>query len=105
MQLKIQSTESPSLEMVPPEILEKIFECLAYCDLNSAALVCRSWRSVAQTPRFWKNIQIEVTAKDFEEVVKIPRLAQIENLVLNTGDTVKTKITFNFDTVIKMHVF
>ena len=94
-----------SYEMVPPEILQKIFENLDFGDLNSAALVSRRWRNVAETPRFWKNIQIEVTARDFEEVVKIPRLSQIENLILNTGDTVKTRITFNFDTVNKPDVY
>ena len=94
-----------SFELLPPEVLEGIFEKLDFCDLNNVALVCKKWSYVAQTPRLWKDIQIEVKAQNFEEVVRMPRLAMIKKVVLATGDTVKTRITFNFDSVIKLHVY
>eukprot|EP00092_Neocalanus_flemingeri_P041368 GFUD01045043.1.p2 GENE.GFUD01045043.1~~GFUD01045043.1.p2 ORF type:complete len:105 (-),score=19.27 GFUD01045043.1:15-329(-) len=90
-----------SFAMIPPEILQKIFENLDFQDLNSAVLVCKGWKCVGESPRFWRKIQIEVPAKDFETVVEIPRLSQIEHLILRTGTIVKTKITFNFDTINK----
>ena len=95
----------PSFQLLPPEVLEKIFEYLGFSDLNSVALVCRGWSTVAQTPRLWKDIKLEVKALNFQEVVRIPRLALVNNLVLWTNDVIKTRITINFDTAIKLHVY
>merc|ERR1739842_61529 len=85
----------PSFQLIPPEVLEEIFAYLGFSDLNSVALVCRGWSRVAQTPRLWKDIKLEVKAQDFKEVVKIPRLEMIENVLLATRDVLKTKITFS----------
>ena len=83
--------------MLPPEILQKIFKNLNFTDLKRAILVSKGWKSVAEDPQFWKKIQIVVAPKDFEIVVKIPRLSLIENMVLRTRDKIKTQITFNFE--------
>ena len=95
----MQVRSETKFEMLPTEILENIFENLNFTDLNNAILASRRFRSVGENPKFWRKIQLEVGATDFEIVMKIPRLSQIENLVLRTSTVVKTKITFNFDTI------
>ena len=80
----------PSFQLLPTEVLEKIFVYLGFSDFNSVALVCRGWSTVAQTPRLWKDIKLEVKAQNFKEVTRIPRLALVNNLVLGTNDVVKT---------------
>ena len=99
----------PSFQLVPPEVLEEIFAYLGFTDLNSVALVCTSWSRVAQTPRLWKNIKLEVRAQDFLEVLKIPRLAMVMQgggkVLLATPDVLKTRITFSDDLAIKLHVY
>ena len=86
----------PLLELLPTEILEEIFQHLDYKDLNSAALVSKGLKRVAEFPKYWRKIQLEVAAKDFEKVMNISRLSQLEGLVLKTGDNINTKIIFNF---------
>ena len=95
---------SPSFELLPPEVLENILGYLGFPDLNSVALVCRSWSSMAQSPRLWKEIKIEVKAQNIVKVTSIPRLALVKHMVLSTNDVIKTKITINHNADLKMHV-
>ena len=72
----------PLLELLPSEILEEIFQHLDYKDLNSAALVSKGLKRVAEFPKYWRKIQLEVAAKDFEKVIDTFLDAVIAMLVI-----------------------
>ena len=59
---------------------------------------------MAQSPRLWKEIKIEVKAQNIVKVTSIPRLALVKHMVLSTNDVIKTKITINHNADLKMHV-
>ena len=40
-------------EVLPNEILEKVFRMLPRRDLKRAVLVCRRWRDVGESPILW----------------------------------------------------
>ena len=40
-------------ELLPAEILEKVFRMLPRWDLKRAVMVCRRWRDVGESPILW----------------------------------------------------
>ena len=40
-------------EVLPPEMLERVFHMLPHRDLERAVLVCRRWRDVGEAPSLW----------------------------------------------------
>ena len=40
-------------ELLPPEMLERVFRLLPNRDLKNAVLVCRRWRDVGEAPSLW----------------------------------------------------
>jgi len=47
-------------QILPQEMLMKIFSLLSLADLSNVLLVCRHWRMVAESPWLWRRMEIVV---------------------------------------------
>ena len=52
-------SEAVSVCSLPQEMLLKIFTLLSRSDLYNVLLVCRKWRTVAETPWLWRRMEVE----------------------------------------------
>ena len=52
--------DSVSVSSLPQELLMKIFSLLSRSDLYNVLLVCRKWRTVAETPWLWRRMEVVV---------------------------------------------
>ena len=53
-------SEAVSVCSLPQEMLLKIFTLLSRSDLYNVLLVCRKWRTVAETPWLWRRMEVVV---------------------------------------------
>jgi len=68
-----------SLNLLPPEMIFRIFDYLDFTDLKTAVQVCRHWRNIGEDPNLWKTIKItEIHPDDLKIVLNLPRLAKIQ---------------------------
>jgi len=74
------STNSTSVDKLPPEILMKIFSMLNNKDLGSVVSVCARWRDVGEC--LWNWDDMLVIAKNDIEMMGIKRVENVEELLL-----------------------
>ena len=75
-------------EMLPEEILEKIFQFISLQDLSSAVLVCRRWRDVGETPTLWSSLHVGVNTRNMSvmpEMLSSRRLKAVRKLTIEDG--------------------
>ena len=49
------------VNVLPDEILLRIFEYLSYKQLKQVVLVCKRWRMIGETPTLWSDFPLSVT--------------------------------------------
>ena len=49
------------VNVLPEEILLRIFEYMSYKQLMAVVLVCKRWRLIGETPTLWSQFPISVT--------------------------------------------
>ena len=49
-----------TIQILPEEMLLKIFCCLGQQDLSTVLLVCKEWKEVAESPWLWKKLEVVV---------------------------------------------
>ena len=49
-----------TIQILPEEMLLKIFCCLGLQDLSTVLLVCKEWKEVAEAPWLWKKLEVVV---------------------------------------------
>ena len=62
-------------------ILETLFSHLSPRDMKTAALVCRTWRQVVETPRYWTWATVRINKDNFQERISANRTSfvKVEN--------------------------
>ena len=68
--------------LLPPEIINKIFQNLSSQSLKNVMLVCKKWKVIAEDPRLWTWCQITVENKNDLKKLNIRRLQWIESINL-----------------------
>lgn len=74
-------------EDLPIEIMVKIFQSLSHRDLGMAALVCRRWREMVETPALWSSFPLVVNSKNpsvIREILSCTRLQPVRKLIVKT---------------------
>eukprot|EP00092_Neocalanus_flemingeri_P107008 GFUD01137328.1.p1 GENE.GFUD01137328.1~~GFUD01137328.1.p1 ORF type:complete len:540 (-),score=127.36 GFUD01137328.1:120-1739(-) len=73
-----------SLQLLPPETLFRIFNCLNFSDLKAVVQVCRMTREIGEDPTLWKALKLlEVHPDDLKTVLGLPRLSKIEHIKIS----------------------
>eukprot|EP00092_Neocalanus_flemingeri_P037026 GFUD01040309.1.p1 GENE.GFUD01040309.1~~GFUD01040309.1.p1 ORF type:complete len:544 (-),score=116.02 GFUD01040309.1:15-1646(-) len=73
-----------SLQLLPPETLFRIFNCLNFSDLKAVVQVCRMMREIGEDPTLWKALKLlEVHPDDLMTVLGLPRLSKIEHIKIS----------------------
>jgi len=83
-------------EMLPPEIMERIFQMLDNDDLSNVVSVCRRWRDVGECLWNWDN-GLDIFERSEIDMLAIKRVEHVKNLRIHdendnkkwTGDDVK----------------
>ena len=75
-----------------PVILAQIFRHLAPSDLKSAALVCRSWWSLVEQPRYWSWAETRLTRADFAKKFRSRRLRNIGSVRTDLSEVQMRKL-------------
>ena len=74
------SSEVQTCELTNPLILEMIFSMLSPADIKTAALVSRTWNSVAGAAKFWTWVRVTLTKENFSEIFFSSRFQSISNV-------------------------
>ena len=64
-------------EVLPPEMLEKVFSYLAPRDLKTVMLVCKTWNNTGGLPALWSWVKVKLNAQsedNFLEIINLKRL-------------------------------
>ena len=72
--------------LLPPKILERIFQFLDNETLKRAVLVCKRWREVGESPAFWSGVRLMVTRNNVSlmpEVLGLRRFQSLRFLTIN----------------------
>ena len=78
---KAQMTETLSAEALSnPVIVEQVLGHLPPSDMKSVARVCRMWRAVVDTPRYWTWAKVRLSNQNFEEIFPSRRFRSISTL-------------------------
>eukprot|EP00092_Neocalanus_flemingeri_P016560 GFUD01017920.1.p1 GENE.GFUD01017920.1~~GFUD01017920.1.p1 ORF type:complete len:534 (-),score=117.40 GFUD01017920.1:77-1678(-) len=73
-----------SLQLLPPEIMFRIFDYLNFSDLKAVVQVCRMMREIGEDPTLWKALKLlEVHPDDLMTVLGLPRLSKIEHIKIS----------------------
>eukprot|EP00092_Neocalanus_flemingeri_P035207 GFUD01038311.1.p1 GENE.GFUD01038311.1~~GFUD01038311.1.p1 ORF type:complete len:532 (-),score=131.81 GFUD01038311.1:66-1661(-) len=73
-----------SLQLLPPEIMFRIFDYLNFSDLKAVVQVCRLLREIGEDPNLWKTLKLlEVHPDDIKTVLGLPRLSKIEHIKIS----------------------
>eukprot|EP00092_Neocalanus_flemingeri_P094938 GFUD01120768.1.p1 GENE.GFUD01120768.1~~GFUD01120768.1.p1 ORF type:complete len:536 (+),score=124.41 GFUD01120768.1:169-1776(+) len=73
-----------SLQLLPPEIMFRIFDYLNFSDLKAVVQVCRLLREIGEDPNLWKTLKLlEVHPDDIKTVLSLPRLSKIEHIKIS----------------------
>ena len=74
------------MDLLPSEVLLKIFRNLSYKDLNSVLLVSRRFKYLAEDPLLWRNFHLQITSKLCNQLddclLKIRRLANVSHILV-----------------------
>ena len=79
------SSEDQTCELTNPLILEMIFSKLSPADIKTAALVSRTWSSVAGAAKFWTWVRVTLTKENFSEIFFSSRFQSISNVEFKKG--------------------
>merc|ERR1712030_162771 len=60
-QKKISAEGKDEVNMLPKEILLRIFEYLSYSELMAVVLVSKRWRMIGETPTLWSQFPLSIT--------------------------------------------
>ena len=74
-----------------PVILALIFSRLPPADLKTAALVCRTWSSVLELPRFWAWASVRLGRGNFSERRRSPRLRHVGGVLTELDLTTRER--------------
>jgi len=73
-----EKTDTPLItEVLPPEMLERIFSHLAPKDLKTVMLVCKTWNNTGTSPALWSWVKVKLNAQsedNFLEIINLKRL-------------------------------
>ena len=50
-------------EVLPPEMLERIFSHLAPKDLKTVMLVCKTWNNTGNLPTLWSWVKVKLNVQ------------------------------------------
>jgi len=83
-------------DLLPPEIMERIFQMLDNDDLSNVVSVCRRWRDVGECLWNWDN-GLDIFERSEIDMLAIKRVQHVKNLLIHdeddddkwTGDDVK----------------
>ena len=68
------------------DTLEVILDHLAPADIKSAALVCRTWRTVVEKPRYWSWTKARLRSLSFREIFNSERFRNIGHVQFDLSD-------------------
>ena len=75
------NTEVPLInDVLPPEMLERIFSHLAPEDLKTVMLICKTWYNAADTPALWSWVGIR-----FKDQLRLKRLQGAQEISVGGG--------------------
>ena len=75
------------MDKLPVEMLLGIFELVSYKDLKNVVLVCRRWREIGETPRFWSSFPAKVKTRNMSvmsEMLSSRRMKQLKKLTIES---------------------
>ena len=73
---KFETREKFGFEIIPTEIILKIFQFLSIPDLKHAILVAKNWNEIGNTAILWKRARIKIT---FQTLTDLPEILNLKN--------------------------
>ena len=65
-------------EILPKEILLRIFELISHEDLRNVVLVCSAWREIGETQSLWSSLSLCVNTGNLRVIPEILSSGRME---------------------------